>query len=285
MGIWTVGDMRFSSSSSSWIVIGQSHIQKKNATYNQLVPDSDDDDDDRDQESSSSLRSSFHNITMVVNTPPTDPVLVATTTEKSSNETEPSKAVPTPAEMQGSSSSINSNVPSSQPQPPQTNHSQQQQVQHQRLCNTRIQQKRIPGAAVRNDTMVQGRVFSSKNYGNTLSPYWAARSVAQLAGLKYRGRAFVGTGTFMEYLPQTAPGAVLPDDDAALDDVLCRCPQRDFEFFHECVYGWAAIHETIRDDTRSALLAYASRQSAGDRAQALGHMFQKDDWLIYEVCM
>ena len=145
----------------------------------------------------------------------------------------------------------------------------------------RADEKRIPRTKLNgNETIYQMGVFFSRNYGNVLSPYWAARVLAELGGYKFEGKKF-GKGTFMEFLPTKVPAK--PSRKHELERFLCNCPQR-LGYYHECPYGHGNIAETIRHDTRMALRQFAAGRSEEEQRKALGSMFKKDDWLIYDRC-
>jgi len=124
--------------------------------------------------------------------------------------------------------------------------------------------------------LTKSSTFYSTRWGNVLSPYWAARTMAQLGGYEYRGRSF-GPRTWMQHLP-TQADATTPKKK--LYDRACAC--RKWEYFHVCQYGWGDIQGTIQKDTRAALKKYAETRPSSE-VQAY-QFWSGDDWLIYERC-
>ena len=139
---------------------------------------------------------------------------------------------------------------------------------------------RIPGVQISSTTLRKSSTYVSQNWGNVLSPYWAARAVAELGGYEYNGNSF-GRGTWMEYLPTKAPPR-LPRKDRF--HVLCsKCTH--YEFFHrgECSAGFGAIAPAILTDTRAAITQQAQRAHPKEVNQIF-NFFQQQDWLIYHRC-
>ena len=68
------------------------------------------------------------------------------------------------------------------------------------------------GMRFQGDTLYKtGQHYSMRHiqdWGNVLSPYWAARTMAELGGYKFRVSGTFGAGTWMEYLPQSAPARI-----------------------------------------------------------------------------
>ena len=119
--------------------------------------------------------------------------------------------------------------------------------------------------------------YQNGNLGNVLSPYWAARAIAELGGYEFQGTPF-HRGTWTKYLPQGNVTAVLPN----LDWYTRTCKCREWWFFHKCI-GWGYIQKTIFKDTRAALQAYAQTRPENETTQAF-QINNSKDWLIYDRC-
>eukprot|EP00571_Detonula_confervacea_P001410 CAMPEP_0172323894 /NCGR_PEP_ID=MMETSP1058-20130122/49845_1 /TAXON_ID=83371 /ORGANISM="Detonula confervacea, Strain CCMP 353" /LENGTH=274 /DNA_ID=CAMNT_0013040011 /DNA_START=402 /DNA_END=1226 /DNA_ORIENTATION=- len=104
--------------------------------------------------------------------------------------------------------------------------------------------------------------------------------MAELGGYQYEGERF-GHGTWMEFLPTTAPVRVSRKEE--FDNVCRNC--ESFKFFHEgsCWHGWGSIAPTVKIDTRHALLKHSNRAKKEEN-HAIFNFFQPDDWLIYNRC-
>jgi hypothetical protein len=136
----------------------------------------------------------------------------------------------------------------------------------------------IPSVSIHGSVLKKHTTFFSKNWGNVLSPYWAARTMAELGGYEYKGGKF-GKGTWMEYLP-TQAAAKSPRPEVFFK--ACDCDY-SFAYFHECNYGWGEISATIRNNTRSAILKYAKERPQNEVDAVFKH-FGQDDWVIYDRC-
>ena len=122
--------------------------------------------------------------------------------------------------------------------------------------------------------------FVSGTWGNILSPYWAARVMAQLGGYEYQG-SVLGRGTWMEFLP-TKVSRRPPKPE--LYNHICNTCNR-WKYFHECHYGWGYIQKTIFHDTRNAIETYVQIQNKTDLMNTyVTNQFQATDWLIYDRC-
>ena len=92
----------------------------------------------------------------------------------------------------------------------------------------------------------------NQNWGNILSPYWAGRAMAELGGYDYNGNHNTfGRGTWMEFLPTSAPARV-PNKDV-FDKVCNKCNR--YRYYHElpCIDGWSHIAPEIMINTQEAL--------------------------------
>lgn len=118
--------------------------------------------------------------------------------------------------------------------------------------------------------------FYSDRWGNVISPYWAARTIAELGGYDYRGEAF-GEGTWMYHLPTKAKAR--PQVQSELFNRVCTC---DFEFFHACTYSAGYIADTVATDTRMAIRTHAKTLS--NKTQRAIFDWKRTDWLIYDRC-
>ncbi|KAL7484029.1 hypothetical protein ACHAW6_009680 [Cyclotella cf. meneghiniana] len=142
---------------------------------------------------------------------------------------------------------------------------------------------RIPSIAIQDDghTMNKMSTYVSENWGNVLSPYWAARAMAELGGYQYRGNVF-GRGSWMEFLPTTAPARESRKD--VFENVCRACTS--YEFFHkgECSEGWSAIAPSVMQDTQRAIIEH-SKQASDEEKNAIFSFFNPSDWLIYNRCV
>jgi hypothetical protein len=136
----------------------------------------------------------------------------------------------------------------------------------------------IPYVSIHGSVLTKHATFYSENWGNVLSPYWAARAMAELGGYEYKGGKF-GKGTWMEYLP-TQAAAKSPRPEVFFKACDCDCR---LVFFHACNYGWGEISATIRNNTRSAILKYAKERPQNEVDAVFKH-FGQDDWVIYDRC-
>ena len=126
-------------------------------------------------------------------------------------------------------------------------------------------------------TIYQAHTYYSTRWGNVLSPYWAARAMAELGGFSYVGKTF-GRGSWMEHLPARAPAK-----PPQLQKYLRACKCAKFVYFHDCEHGWAEIGATIAKDTRTAVRSYAATVPNKSLAQ-IPFTWNDTDWLIYERC-
>jgi len=137
----------------------------------------------------------------------------------------------------------------------------------------------IPSVTIyRNNIMAKSSTYFNDNWGNVLSPYWAARAMAKIGGYAYLGKTF-GHGTWMEFLPTTS--TALRPRKQIFDEICVNC--ESYEFFHKgsCSAGWGVIAPEILKDTRSAILQEYNR--TGD--QYNWDFFGPNDWLIYNRCV
>ncbi|KAL3785673.1 hypothetical protein HJC23_008709 [Cyclotella cryptica] len=142
---------------------------------------------------------------------------------------------------------------------------------------------RIPYISIQDDghTMNKMNTYVSENWGNVLSPYWAARAMAELGGYQYRGNTF-GRGSWMEFLPTTALARASRKD--VFENVCRTCTS--YEFFHkgECSEGWSSIAPAVMEDTQRAILEH-SKKSSEEEKNAIFNFFNPNDWLIYNRCV
>ena len=129
-------------------------------------------------------------------------------------------------------------------------------------------------------TLTKQYTYASKNWGNSLSPYWAARAIAELGGYKYKGPVF-GQGSWMEFLP-TEVEARAPQKET-FDQVCSRCVSSLYFNKGECSEGWSHITPAIREDTQSALIKHSKRAPRHEN-DAIFDFFGPDDWLINNRC-
>lgn len=129
-------------------------------------------------------------------------------------------------------------------------------------------------------TLKKQSTYASKNWGNSLSPYWAARAMAELGGYRYEGPAF-GRGSWMEFLPTVAE-ARAPQKET-FDQVCSRCKAYIYFNKGECSEGWSHIAPAIREDTQNALLKH-SKRAPQHEVDAIFNFFGPDDWLINNRC-
>ena len=141
-------------------------------------------------------------------------------------------------------------------------------------------QKSLPLATISGKTLRSPGPLIGKNWGNSISPYWAARTMAQLGGYEYQGGKF-GPNTWMQHLPTKASPQIPPHE---LFQNTCRkCT--NYHFFHrgECSDGWGHMGETIQRDTRRAIIEY-SKKAPQKENDKIFNFFKGDDWLIYNRC-
>ena len=93
---------------------------------------------------------------------------------------------------------------------------------------------RIPGVSIRGHSLSKSFTYYSDNWGNVLSPYWAARIYAELGGYEYTGRPIGPADGWMYHLPTSADAKSVR---AGVLDKFCRCTM-SYEFYHACNYGW-----------------------------------------------
>ena len=148
-------------------------------------------------------------------------------------------------------------------------------------CSSSNQMPRIPSTSINGYVMNKRSTYFSGNWGNVLSPYWAARAMAELGGYEYIGGK-VGPNTWMEFLPRSAPPR-LPNKDI-FQNVCRHCTS--YEFFHkgECSQGWGSIAPVVLHDTRNAILQHSNR-APKEETDAIFNFFQPNDWLVYNRCV
>ena len=147
----------------------------------------------------------------------------------------------------------------------------------------------IPGGRFKDNTLYKsGRrwtrsVGPTRDWGNMLSPYWAARTMAELGGYEFRLQDTFMNGTWMQYLPSYAP-ARYPREDIYLK-VCSKCTHFTFFHFGECANGWGQMAPMIREDTRNALLKYSKLNATQEENNQIFNFFKPADWLIYNRCL
>ena len=132
-------------------------------------------------------------------------------------------------------------------------------------------------------TLTQDEALLTENWGNSLSPYWAARAMAELGGYNFKAPVF-GEGTWMEYLPTDVP-ARFPQKETFFQ-VCKRCIEYLYFNKGECSEGWSHIVPAIREDTINALLVHSKRVPK-EEYDAIFKFFSPDnpnDWLINNRC-
>jgi len=163
-----------------------------------------------------------------------------------------------------------------------TNSTQNDVLKCSALClRCRGNMPSVPSASVVNGNIFQkSSTYYSGNWGNVLSPYWAARTIAEFGGYVYKGRKF-GPNTWMEYLPTWAP-ARHPQRER-FENICKHCPH--YEFFHkgQCSEGWGYMADAIGEDTRNAILMHSKRAAQRENDEIF-NFFQPTDWLIYNRC-
>ncbi len=152
-------------------------------------------------------------------------------------------------------------------------------VQPQLLtCSNTKRMPSIPSSRVSGNVLRKGSNLFTGNWGNVLSPYWAARTMAHLGGYAYEGSRFGGK-TWMNYLPTKAPPPQRSQNEM-FQQTCMKC--KKYVYFHngDCASGWGQMASVISSDTRSALLQYSKQAPKGEN-DAVHNFFRPDDWLIY----
>jgi hypothetical protein len=183
-----------------------------------------------------------------------------------------------------------------------TNTTVLQETESNNLTNTKIQEttRRSPilpkplawctdakeaskiGISVGTNVLNQFHADPAQNWGNVLSPYWAGRAMAELGGYDYNGkRNNFGQGTWMEFLPKSAPARV-PNKDV-FDKVCNRCKSYLYFNILSCIDGWSHIAPEIMNNTQEALSKHSNRV-AKEEKDAIFNFFKPNDWLIYNRC-
>lgn len=138
----------------------------------------------------------------------------------------------------------------------------------------------IPGVSIHGTILHKSFTSFSRAWGNVLSPYWAARVMAQLGGYDYQG-SVLGQGTWMEFLPTMVSRR--PPKPELYNRVCSTCTR--WEYFHECHYGWGYIQKTIFHDIRNAIETYVQIHNKTELINVhVTNQFQATDWLIYDRC-
>jgi hypothetical protein len=140
----------------------------------------------------------------------------------------------------------------------------------------------IPDVRIDDQGRTMNKQFTkvSENWGNVLSPYWAARSIAELGGYQYKGSKF-GQGSWMEFLPTYAPARV--SNKELFQQVCGRCT--NYKFFNkgECSEGWSHIAPAIMNETQCAIKEHAKR-APKEENDKIFDFFHPNDWLVYNRC-
>mmetsp|Transcript_30508 Transcript_30508/g.60948 ORF Transcript_30508/g.60948 Transcript_30508/m.60948 type:complete len:224 (-) Transcript_30508:872-1543(-) len=102
----------------------------------------------------------------------------------------------------------------------------------------------VPGVTISNHTLVSSYTSTNSNWGNTLSPYWAARVYAELGGYRFSGIPLGKENEWMRNLPTSAESK--PARREALKSFcICRRQRhktwKQYKFFHSCNYGWLVL--------------------------------------------
>ncbi|GAX75545.1 hypothetical protein CEUSTIGMA_g2988.t1 [Chlamydomonas eustigma] len=129
---------------------------------------------------------------------------------------------------------------------------------------------------IRNEAMNWGSYYSKK-WGNALSPYWMARSLAALGGLSFSAGNGFGSDTWLKYLPAKV-GKVGCVDPALFDYHCHSCPAGDWEFSHKCAGAWTTQRALIREDTHAAVQKWT--EVTGTKLP----VFQPDDVVVQLRC-
>ena len=124
-------------------------------------------------------------------------------------------------------------------------------------------------------------IYIHQQKGNVLSPYWAARAMAEIGGYQYTGRAF-GQGTWMEFLPtQAPPRTPLPQ---LFQQICYRC--KAYEFFNkgECSEAWSHMAPVIQNETQTAIMQHSKTRASQEENEQIFRFFEPNDWLVYNRC-
>ncbi|KAF6254758.1 hypothetical protein COO60DRAFT_1462514 [Scenedesmus sp. NREL 46B-D3] len=120
--------------------------------------------------------------------------------------------------------------------------------------------------------------YTSRRWGNALSPYWQARALALIAGQGFD--AYLGfEGGWMQHLPKRRPPTTCPE----LDRFKLACEQCDSDswmYAHRCHGAWLQIRPTIMNDTHSAVQTWLQAR----QQQRQPPVFNPGDVVIQSRC-
>lgn len=115
-------------------------------------------------------------------------------------------------------------------------------------------------------------------WGNAISPYWQARTMAALGGYEYVTYGNTGNG-WVEYLPKRVPAQPEKIDLVQFNAACAACESEiDWKFPHRCAIAWSTISDQIIIDTQTALASWAKENNR------VLPTFEQTDVVIYERC-
>jgi hypothetical protein len=100
--------------------------------------------------------------------------------------------------------------------------------------------------------------YTSDRWGNALSSYWAARSLAVLAGYAFDAYGGFTGASWLARLPNKVPAPPDARGDRAAFDAACNaCGPEGWEHPHRCARAWLHLRPTIQAETHAAVEAWA----------------------------
>lgn len=100
--------------------------------------------------------------------------------------------------------------------------------------------------------------YTSDRWGNALSSYWAARSLAVLAGYAFDAYGGFTGASWLARLPSKVPAPPNARGDRAAFDAACNaCGPEGWEHPHRCARAWLHLRLTIQAETHAAVEAWA----------------------------
>eukprot|EP00882_Tetradesmus_deserticola_P011111 GHRQ01011748.1.p1 GENE.GHRQ01011748.1~~GHRQ01011748.1.p1 ORF type:complete len:342 (+),score=112.74 GHRQ01011748.1:47-1072(+) len=118
--------------------------------------------------------------------------------------------------------------------------------------------------------------YTSRRWGNALSPYWQARALALIAGQGFDAYGGFEHG-WMQHLPRKRPPTTCPELDRF--KLACRqCDSDSWMHAHRCHGAWLQIRPTIINDTHAAVQSWLQARNQQQPA------FNPGDVVIQSRC-